>query len=147
MDRLIVKVDEDSIHCIHDLRIGKQKSEEYLGAAFDHYYGSQLFPPDLFGQIKDRWHLVAGNDYQEATIPAIPQIALNYTHETYGPIFKERGRKMKDKIQDEKLRVIGECQQLASGSVIVNEPEHLDDMDSLPFYDWRVEEEGFLKGL
>lgn len=101
MDRLIVKVDEDSIHCIHDLRIGKQKSEEYLGAAFDHYYGSQLFPPDLFGQIKDRWHLVAGNDYQEATIPAIPQIALNYTHETYGPIFKERGRKMKDKIQPE----------------------------------------------
>ncbi|GEM_PF-589748 len=54
---------------------------------------------------------------------------------------------MKDKIQDEKLRVIGECQQLALGAVIVNEPEHLDDMDYLPFYDWRVEEEGFLKGL
>ncbi len=54
---------------------------------------------------------------------------------------------MSDKNHEAKLPVIGQCQQLAAGSLIVNDFDYLNERDDMFEEDWKAAEEGFFKGL
>lgn len=54
---------------------------------------------------------------------------------------------MSAKKHEAKLPVIGQCQQLAAGSLIVNDFDYLNERDDMFEEDWKAAEEGFFKGL